>query len=151
MNCNAKILVQQMFPLLIVSKCLALAMSSIAITPVSFFFFSLAVYDCKYICLCVAVYAREKSSLLQHAPSTWYNLQIQFDPGLEDRARWERWPTQTDMTWSTVWRWFHIHIRKTERVSGRRTVPRHATAQKGTQNRPKRWSDLASRQAVFQC
>lgn len=38
--------------------------------------------------------------------------------------------TQNRHDTNTVWRWFHIHIRKTEKVSGRRTVPRHAKAQK---------------------
>lgn len=53
-------------------------------------------------------------------------------------------------TWVMERQWFPIHIRKTERVSGARAVPRHAKAQEGTQNRPKRWDGLASRQAELQ-
>lgn len=50
--------------------------------------------------------------------------------------------TRPDIDISTVWRWLHIHIRKTERVSGRRTVPRHAEDQEGDteQTKEMRWA-----------
>lgn len=95
----------------------------------------------KLICL-------EQRVLNKHVLSSFKSV---FFPQVCKHARGLGWSTQHRHGTDTVWRWFHIDIRRTERVSGRRTVLRHAMAQKGAQNRPKRWSDLASGQAVPQC
>lgn len=87
-----------------------------------------------------------------HPPSIWYNLQIQLDPGLEHRAHWERWPTQTDVT-QTLYEdgSTSTYVRQREWVVGEQShgMLRHKKEHKTDQRDEVTWPH--GRQAVFQC